>query len=102
MYTAATWFHRFYMRYAMEDYHRQVRRFSPGRSQRVTVRAPLVGCCVGVHLLGDEDGRVRPQVARRGQGLLRQIVEEEGGRHPRQRQRKDRFIAAVSLLTVSS
>lgn len=25
MYTAATWFHRFYMRYSMEDYHRQVR-----------------------------------------------------------------------------
>ena len=24
MYTAATWFHRFYMRYSMEDYHRQV------------------------------------------------------------------------------
>ncbi|EIW60484.1 cyclin-like protein [Trametes versicolor FP-101664 SS1] len=23
MYTAATWFHRFYMRYSMEDYHRQ-------------------------------------------------------------------------------
>jgi hypothetical protein len=24
MFTAATWFHRFYMRYSMEDYHRQV------------------------------------------------------------------------------
>jgi len=25
MFTAATWFHRFYMRYSMEHYHRQVR-----------------------------------------------------------------------------
>jgi hypothetical protein len=25
MFTAATWFHRFYMRYSMQDYHRQVR-----------------------------------------------------------------------------
>jgi hypothetical protein len=25
MFTAATWFHRFYMRYSMEDFHRQVR-----------------------------------------------------------------------------
>lgn len=25
LYTAAVWFHRFYMRYSMEDYHRQVR-----------------------------------------------------------------------------
>ncbi|KAI0818595.1 hypothetical protein BC629DRAFT_1463074 [Irpex lacteus] len=24
LYTAATWFHRFYMRFSMEDYHRQV------------------------------------------------------------------------------
>lgn len=29
MYTAATWYHRFYMRYAMEDYHRQVRGSAP-------------------------------------------------------------------------
>jgi len=27
MFTAATWFHRFYMRYSMEDFHRQVRYF---------------------------------------------------------------------------
>lgn len=25
MFTAATWFHRFFMRYSLEDYHRQVR-----------------------------------------------------------------------------
>jgi hypothetical protein len=24
MFTAATWFHRFFMRFSMEDYHRQV------------------------------------------------------------------------------
>ena len=24
MLTAATWFHRFYMRYSLEDFHRQV------------------------------------------------------------------------------
>jgi len=24
MFTAATWFHRFFMRYSLEDYHRQV------------------------------------------------------------------------------
>jgi hypothetical protein len=25
MFTAVTWLHRFYMRYALQDYHRQVR-----------------------------------------------------------------------------
>lgn len=29
MCTAATWFHRFYMRYSMEDFHRQVCYFKP-------------------------------------------------------------------------
>jgi hypothetical protein len=33
MFTAAIWFHRFFMRYSMEDYHRQV--FFPHNSLRV-------------------------------------------------------------------
>jgi hypothetical protein len=28
LFTAATWFHRFFMRYSMLDYHRQVSQFS--------------------------------------------------------------------------
>lgn len=41
MFTAATWFHRFYMRYAMEDYHRQVRTLPLSRN---IVLYPITHC----------------------------------------------------------
>jgi hypothetical protein len=38
LFTAATWFHRFFMRYSMHDYHRQVSPAPPLPSSRVVTR----------------------------------------------------------------
>ncbi|CAL1704800.1 unnamed protein product [Somion occarium] len=48
MYTAATWFHRFYMRYSMEDYHRQ----------------DVAGACIFLATKTEECGRKLRDVAK--------------------------------------
>ena len=45
MFTAATWFHRFYMRYSMEDFHRQVTNSDPAATLDLLMRNTTLGCC---------------------------------------------------------
>ncbi|KAG6890718.1 hypothetical protein C0995_005091 [Termitomyces sp. Mi166 len=57
MFTAATWFHRFYMRYSLEDFHRQ----------------DVAASCIFLATKTEECGRKLRDVARVGRAKIRNI-----------------------------
>lgn len=68
MFTAATWFHRFYMRYSMEDFHRQVRVFVYLRTLRFgfysTILQDVAASCIFLATKTEECGRKLRDVAK--------------------------------------
>ena len=72
LFTAATWFHRFYMRFSLEDYHRQVRVERVDSELRQFDSPLIIGCSGCLHFPGHKDGRVRGQITRCRENLPEQ------------------------------
>jgi len=64
MCTAATWFHRFYMRYSMSDFHRQVYRSSPLKIPSSPSWKDVAATCIFLATKTEECGRKLKDVAR--------------------------------------
>lgn len=65
MFTAATWFHRFFMRYSLEDYHRQVRcAAQPPCHSALIQPQDVAASCIFLATKTEECGRKLRDVAR--------------------------------------